>query len=626
MEHEKPSPIREDLDRLNMKHNPSLQPLEGNAWRSTDSDPWFLVEGPFAPGEYWLDFQAKLVSDTPSSNMKLYVGDENRVFSEANCVVLGRMPRGAEKSKVRMRLRIHSTVSAFRFDPCEAVAEFELTPLTLTLRKAWLTDFHPEVEAAPADHPQARVNRLLERIGRTAVNWALDWRKINEVDVNRALVERDHAHDDMPTLPKVELKEGQQPHIRPFDLPWIVPLNVDVRTDMPQRLNVMIPGIAMRYMSGGPNTVINLTYRLAREGVPVRYVSTDVPEESDHGLLYAHFKKLTGVSKLDNVEIVSASDRSRPLPIGDRDVFFGSSWWTVQLIQRILPRMRAKRFLYMIQDYESGFLPWSSAHACAEETYGFDYRAVICGQLLADHMVASRTGQFADPSFIDKCATFEPAVDSTRFRFERTAHPPDRKRLLFYARPGAPRNLYEMGLYALREAVQAGCFRGPEWELWGMGEPIPATELADSTSLKPWPWSNYDDYAKLLRSADVGLSLMQSPHSSYPPLELAACGAQVVTNCFGVKTAPRLLDYSTNIVPVKTTVDDIVRGLKEAESRISNWDLRERGSHLKLASDWDDVFEPMLPRVLGMWDECRKMATGNLRTAPGIAEPLSRAA
>ncbi len=169
-----------------MKHNPSLQPLEGNAWRSTDGDPWFLVEGPFEPGEYWLEFHAKLVSDTPSSNMKLYVGDKNRVFSEDNCVVLGRMPRGKEKSAIRMRVRIHSTVSAFRFDPCEAVAQFELTPVTLTLRKSWLTDFHPETEAAAPDHPQARVKRLLDRVGRTVVNWTLDWRKINEVDVNRA--------------------------------------------------------------------------------------------------------------------------------------------------------------------------------------------------------------------------------------------------------------------------------------------------------------------------------------------------------------------------------------------------------------------------------------------------------
>jgi hypothetical protein len=611
-----------------MKYNPSLQPLEGSAWRSTDDDPWFLIEGPFAPGEYWLEIKAKLLSDVPSTNMKLYVGDKDQVFSEANCVLLGRMPRGTEKTTIKIRLRIHQTVTAFRFDPCQAVADFELSPVTLTLRKAWLTDFHP---VSPAPHKPwpvvpARFQRVTERIGRALVRRALDWQRVNEVDINRPLVERDHAHDDMPTLPKVEIKQGQQPEVRAFDLPWIVPLNVDVRTDMPQRLNVMIPGIAMRYMSGGPNTVINLTYRLAREGVPVRFVSTDIPEESDHGLLYAHFKKLTGVSKLDNVEIVSASDRNRPLPIGDRDVFFGSSWWTVQLINRILPRMRAKRFLYMIQDYESGFLPWSSAHACAEETYGFDYRAVICGQLLADHMVASRTGRFADPSFIDKCVTFEPAVDNTRFKFDRQSHPPDRKRLLFYARPSAPRNLYELGLYALREAVQSGCFRGPEWELWGMGEPIPPTELADNTSLKPWPWSNYDDYAKLLRSADVGLSLMQSPHSSYPPLELAACGAQVVTNCFGVKTAPRLLDYSTNIVPVKTSVDDIVRGLQEAESRVLDWDRRERGSHLQLPCQWDDVFEPLLPRVLDMWEEARRMAIGNVRIAPAPTEYRARAA
>ena len=36
---------------------------------------------------------------------------------------------------------------------------------------------------------------------------------------------------------------------------------------------------------------------------------------------------------------------------------------------------------------------------------------------------------------------------------------------------------------------------------------------------------------------DLGLSLMASPHSSYPPLDLAAAGAVVVTNTFGAGQA-----------------------------------------------------------------------------------------
>ena len=620
-----------------MQYNPALQPLIEDRWRSNDNDPWFLLQGPFAPGEYWLEFNARLLSDTPRTNMTLYVGDENGHFSETNSVCLGRMPQGRESTRIKMRLRIHQTVSVLRFDPLQTQGEFVLSPVTITRRKSWLTDFQPETEdkpgrkgkrkAARAVPTQQRAMQSLHQLVRTAVNWALDWQRINEVDIARPTVERDHGYDAFPAPPpKVELKSGEQPSKSYFDLPWIVPLNVDVRSDLPPKLNVLIPGIAMRYMSGGPNTVINLTYRLARQGVPIRYISTDIPADADQDVLFGHFKKLTGIPRLEHVEIVSASDRTRPLPLGERDVFFGSSWWTVQLLNGVLPRMRSKRFLYMIQDYEPGFLPWSSAFASSEETYSFDYRAVICGQLLADHMQVNKIGRFADPGFIDRCVTFEPAVDNTRFHFERSAHPSNRKRLLFYARPTAPRNMYEMGLYALHKAAQEGCFRGAEWELWGMGEPIPVSELAPGVFLKPWPWSNYDDYAKLLRSADVGLSLMQSPHSSYPPLELAACGAQVVTNCFSVKTAERLLRYSSNIVPVQSQVADIIRGLKEAEQRITQWEQREKGSHLKLESSWDSVFEPLLPQVKGMWEECRKLGDQSIRVAPPLRSNQFRAA
>jgi hypothetical protein len=39
-------------------------------------------------------------------------------------------------------------------------------------------------------------------------------------------------------------------------------------------LNVLVPGLAMSHMSGGPKTAINLAYRLASLGVRVRFIST----------------------------------------------------------------------------------------------------------------------------------------------------------------------------------------------------------------------------------------------------------------------------------------------------------------------------------------------------------------
>jgi hypothetical protein len=79
---------------------------------------------------------------------------------------------------------------------------------------------------------------------------------------------------------------------------------------------------------------------------------------------------------------------------------------------------------------------------------------------------------------------------------------------------------------------------------------------------------------------DVGLSLMYTPHPSYPPLDLAASGAVVVTNRYGVKED--LTRYSENILCAELQVDALVDRLRDAvrlvgdeETRTQNY-LRSR--------------------------------------------------
>ena len=59
-----------------------------------------------------------------------------------------------------------------------------------------------------------------------------------------------------------------------------------------------------------------------------------------------------------------------------------------------------------------------------------------------------------------------------------------------------------------------------------------------------------DAYAALLRESAIGISLMVSPHPSYPPLEMAHLGMLVLTNRFAAKD---LATWHPNI----TAVDDI---------------------------------------------------------------------
>jgi hypothetical protein len=379
--------------------------------------------------------------------------------------------------------------------------------------------------------------------------------------------------------------------------------NVCLRTitvdDQPPALDVLIPGLQHRHLSGGPNTALNLTYRLAAAGVPVRYVSTDLPHD-DADSLRRHCAGLTGVAETPpNVSFASMHDRSVPTAVGYGDVFYSTAWWTAHYANDFLRRTQHDEFLYMVQDFEPGFYKWSCEYALATETYSMPMRAVICGKLLAEYLQSEAVGHFAEPGFMERCLVFEPAIDRSRFFFDPIER--GRRRLLFYARPEAPRNLFEIGLLALRRAVDRGAFPAPDWDLWFIGGQVPPRDLGHGIVIRQHPWLDYDGYASLLRSCDAGLSLMLSPHTSYPPLEMAACGATVVTNTFANKTAERLGSYSDNLIPVTPSVDAIADGLVAASERTSDTAARARGADLEAPASWDEAFAHVVPRLVEAW-------------------------
>jgi len=405
----------------------------------------------------------------------------------------------------------------------------------------------------------------------------------------------------------VVVEKTNEPVFVTGSLPNVVPVNFHVEKERAQEpfLNVMIPGMALWAMSGGPNTILNLTLRLARAGVPVRYISTDVAGEPDHDLLWEHLGRVTGMKeRYEHVQFVDGNDRSMPTAIGDEDIFLGTAWWTVQMIKDALPLMRFRRFIYFIQDFEPGLYPWSTTYALALETYGLKYHAIVNESLLMQHLRAMEIGDFGDSSPDRRTVVFEPAVDRTFF-FPEEAEPPGRKRrLVFYARPSAPRNLYELGIVALKRAAEQGVFPRESWELRFMGDDLQPARLTTEVIVKPLPWLDFTSYAQLLRASDIGLSLMLSPHTGYPVLELAACGAAVVTNTFGAKTADRLAAISSNIVAAAPTVesvtDALIRAARMAESG-------RRHADVQLPKTWEEVFGPRVPEVLAMIDDCRQV-------------------
>lgn len=380
--------------------------------------------------------------------------------------------------------------------------------------------------------------------------------------------------------------------------PGIPPLNIEAKPGEARKLNVLIPGLQIWAMSGGPNTAINLTLRLAREGIPVRYISTDVGIERDQGALWDHFRQLSDMDVRHlPIEIVDGHDRNTPVIVGERDLFLCTAWWTVRALEPTLDRMKTRKFIYLIQEFEPGLYPWSGEYAEALSTYGADFKGVINEALVKEFLINGAIGRFGSPGFAEDCLTFEPAVDRRKFYPDENRQP-SRRRFLFYSRPDAPRNLFSLGLAALRTAVKRGAFTPDGWEAFFLGGGLSPMDLGSGMKIKSCPWLGYDAYAALLRDSDVGLSLMLSPHTSYPPLEMAASGMVVVTNNYSVKTSSRLQDISDNIIPVDISIDSIVQGLVMASLRSGNMAARSaRGKSTKLPGCWEEAFAGILPKL-----------------------------
>ena len=227
------------------------------------------------------------------------------------------------------------------------------------------------------------------------------------------------------------------------------------------RLNILNSALTANGMTGGPNTIVNLAVRIARAGVPVRLVTTVPAENVSAAWMKSHLSELVG-GEIPDIPIETAADAAVPLVVGPDEVFMATHWSTAQQLKPVLARMRVKQFLYMLQEFEAAFYAWSSNHALALETYGMDFWPVVNESLLADYLFDERVGRFADAGFRERLTVFEPAIESRVFRPPTGPAQERPRRLLFYARPSNQRNLFGLGLEALRHASAE-----PSGRSWG---------------------------------------------------------------------------------------------------------------------------------------------------------------
>lgn len=397
-------------------------------------------------------------------------------------------------------------------------------------------------------------------------------------------------------------------------LPIVQPLNLKTTPNLARHptINLLLPGIRMVSLSGGPNTALNVGYRLATLGFAVRLFSTDVPTDADLDPIWDHIVGISGgTERFPHLSIVDASNRAKPVEIGANDIFLATAWWTARMAYAARDLVGNRPFIYLIQDFEPILYPASTAYAAALETYSLPHLPLINTTLLSDYLVAEKIGLFRDPAHRALALPFDPAIDRTFFypesaRFHSepssaTGLEQKKRRLLFYARPtNGIRNLFEIGVAALRAALTEHTLNAANWEFVGMGEAFEPIDLGCGARLECAPWLGFEAYAGLMRESDIILSLMLSPHPSYPPLEMAGCGGLAVTNTYGSRTAAKMAALSPNIIAAEPNVPAIVEALTEAVGRLDDLAAREAGAAPALPTTWDESFAAVIPALADM--------------------------
>ena len=375
----------------------------------------------------------------------------------------------------------------------------------------------------------------------------------------------------------------------------VAPLVTVVDEAEPRRINLLIPTIDLEHLFGGYIAKFNLARRLAETGVTVRIVTVDpTPHLPDDWR--ERVEAFNGLADLfDEVEISFGRDGSEMLRINPDDRFIATTWWTAHIADRLVAQTGGERFLYLIQEYEPITVPEGAWRELAEESYGFDHAALFSTEFLENYFRSRRIGVFADEAGADlpvsltfrNAITEVPAPDETELGQRR---PP---RLLFYARPEAHagRNLYELGVEALKAAVAAGVF--PEdWVIAGIGSTgeTRQVDLGRGFRLEVQPRTGQDAYANFLAGNDVGMALMDAPHPSLVPIEMASAGMLTVTTTYEGRTREAMAAISSNLIAVAPDVDSLVAGLAEAVGRAGSAAERVAGARVDWSRDWQSAF------------------------------------
>ena len=334
------------------------------------------------------------------------------------------------------------------------------------------------------------------------------------------------------------------------------PIHIYRMHETAPRVTMVTDSVNAGSLFGGVGTAMIFCALLANQlASPLRVVTRrERPDKTNlQNILTIH-----GAPLPPNIEFAhtDVSELGRSLDIRKSDIFITTSWWTTCAVKRSVP---AEQIVHIVQEDERMFYPYGDDHLLCQESLSDPcLRYVVNSRLLFDHFAAEKL-----ESIVKNGTWFEPAFPKTHYYFE-DRKPNQKLNFVFYARPNHIRNLYYRGIEVIDASIATGVLDPDRWDFTFVGTHLEELTLANCvrpTLLQNLEWA---DYLGLMRASDLGLALMYTPHPSYPPLDLAACGAVATTNKFGAKKS--LDRYSSNIICSDLDTESLLSSLAEGSA------------------------------------------------------------
>lgn len=305
----------------------------------------------------------------------------------------------------------------------------------------------------------------------------------------------------------------------------IDPISTIICSEKIKRLNLVTDSISKESLLGGVATALIVATQFANCFNYELRIITRI--KNVNPIDYENIMKVNGIEPAKKISFYSDYDRNQnkkkiyKLEITKDDIFMATSWWSALTIKKTSLR---KNYFYIIQEVETFFYSHNAEHyLCSQIMQDDNADFIINSHYLYEYFKENISnigvrGVHFEPAFPKKLYKPKKLEDKKKYK------------MFFYARPNNPRNLYTIGISLINKALEMGVIDINEWDIYCAGQEVKGLKFSNGYMVKSLGLLSWDEYGDFLGDVDLGISLMYTPHPSYPPYDIVCSGGVALTN------------------------------------------------------------------------------------------------